>query len=188
MSKVYIGIDEEWRDIIGYEGLYQVSNLGRVKSLSRYVTRGCYSWVTKDIILKPTYQGRYDRVSLFNIVNNKKQGKQFYIHRLVAQAFLANPNVFPQVDHKNGDNRDNRACNLRWCTQIENINNENTKYRSRKICKIEALNLKGELIGQFRSMTEASRKLNIPISSISCILNNKSGMNSKKHGVTFNRI
>ena len=58
MSKVYIGIDEEWRDIIGYEGLYQVSNLGRVKSLSRYVTRGCYSWVTKDIILKPTNQGR----------------------------------------------------------------------------------------------------------------------------------
>lgn len=186
MDRVYMDVDEEWKEIEGYEGLYQVSSLGRVKSISRHVTRGCYSWVTKDIILKPTNQGHYDKVGLFKMVDGKKQCVQFYIHRLVARAFIPNPNKYEQVDHINGCSRDNRMCNLRWCTQSQNINNENTKYRSKKICKIIAFNLNGEMIGKFNSITEASKILNIPISSISFILNRQCGV-GKKHGVIFKR-
>lgn len=99
---------ESWKPIEGYEGLYEVSDQGRVRSLR------------KDIILKPSTPDKYwsyKRVYLCN------EGKQVTIgvHRLVAQAFIPNPESKSQVNHINGDKTDNRALNLEWVSASTNI-------------------------------------------------------------------
>ena len=100
---------EFWKDIKGYEGLYQVSNVGQVKSLPRYGTKGR--------ILKSTLtHDGYLRVCLCK--KNKK--KNFLVSRLVAEAFLSNEDELPEVDHLNGDRTDNRVCNLQWISSVEN--------------------------------------------------------------------
>ena len=180
--------NEEWRDIVGYEGLYQVSNLGRVKSASRKVTRGCYTWVTKDTILKPLNQGFYNFVNLYKIENGKKKQKKYYIHRMVAKAFIPNPENLPQIDHINGNSRNNNVENLRWCTQSQNINHINTKDRSKKLKKIAVYDLLDNFLGIYGSLTDASKIFSVPVSSISCLLNKKSGMNGKKIGLKFKAI
>ena len=109
--------DEIWKPIKDYEGLYEISNLGRVKSLN-------YSRTGKEQILKP--QKRKNGY-LGVILCYKNTQKQVNIHRLVAEAFIPNPENKPYVDHINTDKLDNRACNLRWVTQKENLNNLLTK-------------------------------------------------------------
>ena len=103
---------EEWRDIKGYEGLYQVSNLGRVKSLN-------YKHTNREKILKDsTNKNGYKNVNLY------LEGvlRRFLIHRLVAEAFIENPNNYPKVNHKDENKENNKANNLEWCTQKYNIN------------------------------------------------------------------
>ena len=97
-----VKIQEIWKDVVGYEGLYQVSNLGQVK--------------THQKILKQ-YGDRYSRVGLYK---NKRQ-INCVVHRLVAIAFIPNPLRLPQVNHKNGIRSDNRAENLEWVTNRENV-------------------------------------------------------------------
>ncbi len=98
-----------WKDIIGYEGLYQVNNVWLVKSISDRF------W--KERILKPLNTRGYNRVCLY------KHWKQnpYSIHRLVAQAFITNPENKPQVNHKNGIKNDNNLENLEWVTASENM-------------------------------------------------------------------
>lgn len=107
---VFINI-EIWKPIKKYEGLYEISSLGRVKSLN-------YNHTGKSKILKPALRGGYLAVSLFK--NNNL--KTFPIHRLVAIAFIPNPNNFSQVNHKNEQKTQNYVTNLEWCTQKYNVN------------------------------------------------------------------
>ena len=101
---------EEWRDVPGYEGLYQVSNLGRVRSEKRSTTRG--------VILK----GKINTHGYVEVTLSKKNvRKTARVHRMVAIAFIPNPEGKPQVNHRNGDRSDNRAENLEWCTASENM-------------------------------------------------------------------
>jgi len=105
---------EIWKDIAGYEGLYQVSNLGRVKSLKR--NHGNSQNLRDRILTLEIAKNGYHRTRLWI-----RQGvKRFSVHRLVAQAFISNPQQKPQVNHMDGNPRNNQASNLEWVTQSEN--------------------------------------------------------------------
>jgi hypothetical protein len=110
-------MQEIWKDIKGYEGLYQISNLGRVKSLERYKQNHSKKQIVKEKILVPRVRGLYKSVSLWK--HNK--GKEFTIHRLVAKTFIDNPDNFLYINHKDGDKLNNYVSNLEWCTQSHNI-------------------------------------------------------------------
>lgn len=116
---------EQWRDIKGYEGLYQVSNLGNIKSLTRvqcyaYANKGRRYRVTKEQLLipAPTGENHYLCVTLYK--DGKKRTKA--IHRLVAETFIPNPFNLTQVNHKDEDKSNNSVSNLEWCTCKYNIN------------------------------------------------------------------
>lgn len=110
---------EIWRDIKGYESLYQVSNLGRVKSLARKVIKKNYVSFKKERILKQqTDRYGYKKV----ILQRNYQIKTFSIHRLVAEAFLENPYNLPQINHKDENKENNCVLNLEYCDSKYNNN------------------------------------------------------------------
>lgn len=111
-------MQEIWKDIKDYEGIYQVSNLGRVRSLTRKVKTFNGFRITKGQLLKPLKTNRnYFRVDLKQNQKNKYKS----IHRLVAETFIPNPNNYPIINHIDGDTSNNKADNLEWCTQSHNI-------------------------------------------------------------------
>ena len=147
---------EVWKDIQGYEGIYQVSSLGKVRS-----AKGLKS---------QRNNGRgYLQVELWK--HNK--GKAFYVHRLVANAFLKNERNFPTVNHKDGNKKNNCVNNLEWCTySYNNIHalkhglrhsNRNNAHMSKRV---EALK-DGRVVYSFPSMREAERQLHMSNGSVS---------------------
>lgn len=106
---------EIWKDVVGYEGLYQVSNLGNVKRVGSF--RGVNKAYLNNYYLKPLDNGKgYFRIKL--TVNNKS--KRVMLHRIIAEAFIENQNQYPCINHINGNKKDNRIENLEWCTQSQN--------------------------------------------------------------------
>ena len=118
-------IKEVFKDIEGYEGLYQISNFGRVKSLSK--TKG-FSFKKETILKLNINRGGYEYV----ILSKNNERKTLTIHKLVASMFLFNPDNKPQVDHIDGNRKNNLVSNLRWCTAKENHNNPITIKRHSK--------------------------------------------------------
>jgi len=158
---------EIWRDIAGYEGLYQVSNMGRVKSLERIITRKNGKKQTiRERILKPraTPDG-YLQLHL----NKSGKRKFFFVHRLVCEAFHKNPKNKPCVNHIDENKANNTASNLEWCTYEENNNHgtHNTrvaKALSKSVCQYT---VEGEFVKVWQSTREAERQLGIFSASIS---------------------
>ena len=115
-----INNNEEWRDIKGYEGLYQVSSLGRVKSLPKVFNPRGYDQIRKEKILNPGMSGKYRNYPNVKLVDADKKSKYWKVHRLVAEAFIPNPNNLPIINHKDEDPSNNKVENLEWCTYSEN--------------------------------------------------------------------
>jgi hypothetical protein len=111
---------EVWKDVEGYEGIYQISNYGRVKSLERNIKRsdgGSFYFAQR--ILKYKKSRGYDSIGLFK---GRKEGKYFRVARLVGAAFIPNPENKPQINHKDENRHNNMASNLEWCTCKYNSN------------------------------------------------------------------
>lgn len=113
---------EIFKDVLNYEGLYQVSNLGRIKSLGNDKNK-------KEKILK-NHKDKYGYE--YTIFSSKGKPKRFLVHRLVGQNFIYNLNNFPCINHKDGKKSNNKVNNLEWCTQKENVNHA---YRKKLIIK-----------------------------------------------------
>lgn len=165
-------MEEIWKDIKGYEGLYQISNLGRVKSLARVIFEiDGKERVSKEKILQSKrISSGYRAVILYK----DGKGKTMYIHRLVAQAFLYNGNNYTDVNHKDGNKENNTLANLEWVTRSYNIKHAyNTGLRKAYIDKAKEAALKVKsfpvlqfdnnnvLIAEYSSITQASLQTNI---------------------------
>ena len=124
--------NEIWKPVKGYEGLYEISNLGRVKSLSRIRPNGMNCLYKERILKKQINKGGYHKVAL---LKNEGKSKLCSVHRLVAEAFIPNPLNKPCVDHINMIKTDNFVSNLRWVTWKENINNPLTLIYKSKLSK-----------------------------------------------------
>lgn len=166
---------EIWKDIEGYEGKYQVSNLGRVKSLDRYVPFVHGMKFRAGVIITGAINNKgYRKVLLYN---GKTERKQFSVHRLVAQAFLPNPENLPQVNHKDEDKTNNRADNLEWCTAEYNLNYghhpQSCGGHNKK--NIIMLSLNNEPIMKFESALEAGNYLGKSSGNIINVANGKPG-------------
>lgn len=152
--------NERWRPIRGFPG-YEVSDHGRVKSLAREYHYGSHD----DMILAQGDRHGYRCVTLF------RDGKRHYksVHRLVADAFIPNPDMLPIVNHKDETRSNNRADNLEWCTHKYNINyggcrDKISKGVSRKVIQ---LTKDGSLVAMWDSMTKASEATGACLSEIS---------------------
>lgn len=152
---------EIWKDIKGYEGFYQISNLGRVRSLDRYVN--CLIGIKalrKGKILTQNYNNKgYKRVSL---CKNGKH-KNFQVHRLVAEAFIPNPDHLPCINHKDEDKTNNHVDNLEWCSVEYNSNYGTAIERRSEKRKVPILQYdnQGNFIREWNSASDAYRELGI---------------------------
>ena len=151
---------EIWKDIDGYEGLYQVSNLGNVKSLN-------YLHTGKEMILSTGFNKNY----LFVILYKDKKHKIYKVHRLVAETFIPNPNGYPCINHKDGNKLNNCVDNLEWCSySYNNTYNDIRKKAAKKLSKpIFCI----ELDKVFSSIQEAERQTGINDGNICSCLKGK---------------
>ena len=164
---------EIWKDIKGFEGSYQISSLGRVKSLDRTVVyKDGRTHIHKGQIMTGSDNGKgYKTIDLYT--GNKRTKK--LIHRLVAETFIDNPLNKNEIDHIDTDKTNNRVENLRWVTHTENKLNPITRELTSKINSIPViqLSLKGKTLKYFDSAKIASEQTGINHSNINLNCNNK---------------
>lgn len=174
------GFKEIWKFIDGYNDRYQVSNLGRIKSLN------WHNEGYERLMVPQKDKKGYLRV----ILCKDKKGHPNKVHRLVAKAFILNPENLPQVNHKNENKEDNRVSNLEWIDNLRNSNHGTRKIRlskshigistGTKSCKI----IEDNLI--FKSQAAAARYLNVSKSCVSDACLGKSKTCKGKHIIYYN--
>ena len=150
---------ELWKDVKNYEGLYQVSTLGRIRSLDKYIDvkiSNVDKVLRRGKILKPDY-GKNGYLTVILCKNGKKT--RFLVHRLVAKAFIENSYNLPQVNHKDEDKTNNKVENLEWCTDDYNRHYGTAIKRSveKRSKKVYQYDLQGNLIKIWISTNEAGR-------------------------------
>lgn len=170
---------ETWKDVVGYEGLYQVSNLGQVKMLGREKrqSRGGFTFINPKILNQFIVRG-YKKVKL-----RAKDGtsKMVSVHRLVSDAFLPNPNKLPCINHKDENKTNNfvfvnkdgtvdyEKSNLEWCTAKYNSNYGSGKKRNSeaRYKRVKQISLDGNIVKEWNSMKEIVETLGLSYSCIS---------------------
>ena len=165
---------EVWKDIKGYEGRYQVSNLGRVKSLERIIIKknGVKQTIRERILKIQTDKDGYLQVSLYK---GSGKMKTFKVHRLVCEAFHENPENKPCVNHIDEDKTNNTVGNLEWCTYKENINHGTRNARSAEgqSKSVGQYTTDGKLIKVWQSAMEIERQLGYSHGNISLVARGK---------------
>lgn len=169
--------EEIWKDIAGYEGKYQVSNFGRVKRLSKVVrSRGGFRTLTTKLLSPQTNKKK----NFYYFIRLYKNGisKPFFIHRLVANAFIPNPQKLPQVNHKDGDKRNNVVENLEWCTASENVRHAfNNGFATPTISHYRGVKafrlIDNSFVGEFKSQHEAAKVLKLNVAHICSVLHKR---------------
>ena len=176
--------NEIWKDIEGYEGKYQVSNLGRVKSLSRLKYMGSSGYrLMPERILKEADKKGYKTV----VLCNENGHRNICVHKLVALSFIPNPFNLPQVNHIDENKSNNAVSNLEWVTAKENINYGTGIARralSQKISqankKVYQYDMNGNLVAEYISRNEAARQTGFDRGAIGHCCNNDVGFKSHK--------
>lgn len=168
---------EIWKDVVGYEGLYQVSNLGRVKGLDRKASIGNNNFRSVKGGLLKIRKGEKTNYPFVALTKNHK-ASLIRVHRIVAEAFIPNPNNYPQVNHKDGDKTNNCVCNLEWVTCSQNTKHAYDNRLNKKARPVECLK-DGVVIKTYKSALEAERLDGFQSQNIAHCCNHKYG--HKKH-------
>lgn len=156
-------MEEEWKPIKGYEGIYEVSNMGRVKSLHRSQGR---------ILKQYTQDNGYVKVNLSkNGTHNTKR-----VHRLVATAFIPNPHNKPEVNHIDGNKENNNVDNLEWCTREYNVRHAFHNGLMKKNTQQKKSVILYKKYGEYKSITEAAKALSVTRRALSRAINQNSSI------------
>lgn len=144
---------EIWKDVVGFEGRYKVSNIGNIKSLDRYEHNDYHgSRHLKETILKTYYHKKGYKMVILH-----KEGtiNRLYIHRIVATSFIENINNYPTINHIDGIKDNNIVDNLEWCTQKQNVNHAYDNYFNKMSNKTKLIKIIDNSEYYFRSSTKA---------------------------------
>ena len=167
---------EVWKPVPGYEGLYEVSNYGRVKSL-------CAGRWRKEMIRRLVAdKDGYMTVCL------KKDGtvKNLKVHRMVAFAFIPNPQQFPEINHRNELRYDNRVENLEWCSSQYN---QTYKGKHLRCCKpVYQMDMDGNIIKTYKSINDAAAAVNVTPSHLSTVLSKRRKRNVTAGGFRWSYV
>lgn len=171
--------NEIWKDIQGYEGMYQVSNLGRVRSLDREIVtphprnpKYIHRYIKMGGIKSQRLNNKgYREVDLYK--NNIQDTRT--VHRLVATAFLPNPSHLPEVNHIDENPRNNRLENLEWVDRLQNVRHGTGRQRMGRShwTPVEQYTLDGQFIRRWECMQQAADELHLHMTKISAVCRGK---------------
>ena len=155
-------MEEVWKDIKGFDGIYQISSLGRVKSFYKNETK---------ILKQHLMPNGYMRIRLKQ--NNIRKWSDFYVHRLVAIAFLPNEHNFAEINHIDENKTNNTVANLEWCTRAYNCKYGTARERMARTkgTAVIQFDLNGNFIAEFPSLKSAAKKLGCDVGQIKTCLN-----------------
>lgn len=171
---------EIWKDIKNYEDIYQISNLGRVKSLNREVIQKnrVINWPER-IFKTTSTKNKYSNIKIYN----KNGFENVSVHRLVGIAFVPNSNNKLFINHINGIKNDNRAENLEWCTTSENVKHAyriglnipvfGDKSHSSKLTSVQVKTIKESYRDNLYTQSQLAKIYNVRVSNINMILTNR---------------
>ena len=175
---------EIWKDVVGYEGVYQVSNTGKIKRVGKYTNQFGKTWGDERVLKPATKSKGYMYVQL----SKDGEAKPKHVHRIVAEAFIPNPENKPTVNHKNRNKADNSVENLEWATYTENNrhivrslgNDKQIEYAIKK--PVLQFDLNMNCIAEYPSYREAQRQTGISAIDVVCRGKRHKGRKQKTAG------